>query len=173
MPEAPEPASVPPHPIFREGGDQLTMLMTILDAMPTQLDGVMTGIFPSVRKKWAEQLMRRGVVVDVAQMRELPAAGGEHPEAAWLNPTSWLPLAEYAKRQASGSPDTAAHTEQMRAMLEAIDPDRAARIDAMSPEEKAAEAARLAPEVPQGIERLHALGRQFIEQQQAARKAAE
>lgn len=173
MTEPSESPAIPPHPIFREGGDQLTMLMTILDAMPTQLDGVMTGVFPSVRKKWAEQLIRRGVVVDVTRMQELPAAGGDHPEAGWLNPTSWLPVAEYAKRQAAGSPDTVAHTEQMRAMLEAIDPDRAARIGAMSPEEKAAEAARLAPEIPQEIERLHALGRQFIEQQQAARKAAE
>ncbi|WP_280393377.1 hypothetical protein [Nocardia wallacei] len=159
------------HPIFREGADQLVMLIALLDAMPTQMDGVMVPIHPKIRKPWAEELLARGVRVHPELMEKLPATGGDHPEAAWMNPTAWVNRSEYTARQTEHGPGTAQQVEQLRQMLQAIDPDRAARIDAMTPEERKAEAATMAPHMPETIQRLHAAGEEFIRQQAAARAA--
>lgn len=172
MSDEPEPQPEPvEHPIFREGTDQLVMLIALLDAMPTQMEGVLVPIHPKIRKPWAEELLRRGVRVHPELMEKLPVSGGDHPEAAWMNPSSWVKREDYIARQVEDGPGTEQQREQFLQMLQAIDPGRAARIEAMTPEERSAEAAAMSPHMPEVLERLHAAGEAFIAEQSAARRA--
>ncbi|MBF6328726.1 hypothetical protein [Nocardia transvalensis] len=164
MPEPPE------HPVFHDGADQLVMLIALLDAFPGQRDGVLVPIHPKARGPWAEVLYRRGVRVHPELMEELPVSAGDHPEAAWLNPSAWVPRSEFAQQQAPTASSSEQHREQMCQMLQALDPKLAARIDAMTDDERRAARAAQAPLVPEAIEQLQQLGRQFWHMQQANSK---
>lgn len=145
------------HPIFRDDGDQLTMLTALLDSFPGQSGNpdVVVPIHPRVRMDWAKQLIKRGVVVVPELMQELPVATGEHPEAAWLQPMEWVKKADYQAKQAATPQSTPEQqTGQMRQMLAALDPDLEAKIAAMSDPEKRQAMADMATKIPVHFDRL-------------------
>lgn len=162
----------PQHPIFNENSSQLAMLIGVLDSFPGHRDGVQVGIHPKAREPWARQLLARGVRVHPELMEQLPVAG-EHPEAAWMNPSQWVARAKYPEAQEAAASTPEQQAEQMRMMLNALNPGELARIERMTPEEREQERERLAQQLPTAIAHMHGVGRQFIEQQQKAAKQAQ
>ncbi|MFI6215627.1 hypothetical protein ACIBCD_26850 [Nocardia brasiliensis] len=165
------------HPIFRDGGDQLTMLMALLDAFPGQAGNpdVLVPIHPRVRQAWAQALINRGIVVVPELMTELPVGTGEHPEAGWLQPQQWVKRAEYEQQlaaQAEVAPPSTPDQQYAQAeqMLRAVKPALADQIAAMSdPEQRAAMAARLKAEIPGHIDRVLAAQEQLAKARERAR----
>ncbi|WP_029899519.1 hypothetical protein [Nocardia brasiliensis] len=165
------------HPIFRDGGDQLTMLMALLDAFPGQAGNpdVLVPIHPRVRQAWAQALINRGVVVVPDLMTEMPVGTGEHPEAAaWLQPQQWVKREEYEQQAAARAEAAPASTPeqqytQAEQMLRAVKPSLADQIAAMTdPEQRAAMAAQLEKDIPRHIDVVRAAQEQL---EKARRKA--
>lgn len=153
-----------PADLFGPNASQVDMLMLMLDNFPGQKDGIRVPIHPHSRRPWAEDLVARGVRVHPEFMERFPVPG-DHPEAGWLNPPRWVPKAEFEEHVASRAP-TADAEQQLRQMLQAIDPAAAARIEQMTTAEKRATAQRQAPDVQAIFERMQEYGRQHWEQQQ-------
>lgn len=143
------------HPIFRDDGDQLTMLTALLDAFPGQAGNpsVVVPIHPRAREAWAKTLIKRGIVVVPQLMEELPVATGAHPEAAWLQPMRWMKRADYEAQQADTAEASPGQREQARQMLAALDPDLEAKIAAMSDPEKRQAMADMATKIPEHLDR--------------------
>ncbi|MBF6368432.1 hypothetical protein IU469_22300 [Nocardia puris] len=150
------------HPLFHDDADQLEMIAAILDTFPGQAGNpeLQVPIHPQVRRAWAAQMIRRGIVLVPALMEELPVAVGGHPEAGWLQPHQWLKRAQYERAQAAAAESGSTPEQQKRQaedMLRAIQPSLADRIAALTdPEQRAAMAAELEQKIPEAIDRVRA-----------------
>ncbi|WP_228002133.1 phage gene 29 protein family protein [Nocardia australiensis] len=149
--------------LFGPNATQVDMLMQLLDAFPGQRDGISVPIHPKARRPWAEALVKRGVRVHPELMESFPIPG-DHPEAGWMNPSKWVPKAEYEKH-ATTRPSSEQSAQQMKSLLGAIDPAALKRIEGMSDAERHEEAARQAPMVPDMLARLNELRAQLDKQQ--------
>lgn len=147
--------------LFGENATQVDMLMQLLDTFPGQRDGIRVPIHPKSRRPWAEDLVKRGVRVHPELMEAFPIPG-DHPEAGWMNPSKWVPKAEYDKH---ARPTPEQSEKQMATALGAINPALLERIQGMSSAEKREEAARQAPLVPDMLARLNELRAQIDQQQ--------
>ncbi|WP_280186041.1 MULTISPECIES: phage gene 29 protein family protein [Nocardia] len=142
-----------PEELFGENATQVDMLTMMLDAFPGQRDGVMVPIHPKARRPWAEKLVKRGVRVHPELMEEFPTPG-DHPEAGWMNPSKWVPAEEFKKYE-EARPTNAQAEQQLKNLLNVIDPNLASKIAAMSDVEKREEMAKQAPHIGDMLTRLN------------------
>ncbi|NEW33850.1 hypothetical protein GV791_14930 [Nocardia cyriacigeorgica] len=151
-----------PEELFGENATQVDMISMILDAFPGQRDGVMVPIHPKARRPWAERLFARGLRVHPELMDEFPTPG-DHPEAGWMNPHKWVPREKFAEYEQS-RPTNAQAEQQLKNMLNVVDPQMLARIESMSDVEKREELARQAPHMGDMLARLNEARAQFERQ---------
>lgn len=149
--------------LFGPNASQVDMLMLLLDSFPGQKDGVRVPIHPKARRAWAEELLAKGVLVDPDRMTRFPIPG-DHPEAGWLNPHRWVSREEYDEYAATRPSDGDAE-QQLRMMLQAINPAMAQRISQMTDVQKKAARDEQAPEMQERMAALHQLGRDYWNQQ--------
>lgn len=142
-----------PEEPFGENASQVEMLTMILDAFPGQRDGVMVPIHPKARRPWAESLIKRGVRVHPELMEEFPTPGN-HPEAGWMNPSKWVPRKQFEEYE-QARPTNAQAEQQLKNLLNAVDPQLLKRIEDMSDVEKREEMARQAPHIGDMLTRLN------------------
>lgn len=157
-----------PTDLFGADADQVDMLMLLLDCFPGQKDGVQVPIHPKARRPWAESLIARGVRVHPELMEKFPIPG-DHPEAGWLNPHRWVTKDDFEQYKAS-RPSADDAEQQMRMMLQAINPAMAQRISRMTDTEKKAEAQQQAPDMQAIFARMQDIGRQHWEQNNPPRE---
>lgn len=150
---------------FGDHASQLDMLTAILDAFPaTNLKGSgaqKVPIQPKARRPWAEQLYRRGVRVDPALMEEFPIPTG----SGFLASTNWVDREAYDKHVAQ-APSPAQTVADFRELLKALDPDLAARIESMGPDERRAAMAEHAQQLAAAGERVAEIREQIAKEDQ-------
>ncbi len=147
-----------PQNLFGENATQADMLMMLLDSFPGQRDDIKVPIHPKSRRPWAEALLKRGVRVHPELMEELPIPG-DHPEAGFMNPNKWVSPEEYRKYAAT-RPDNQTAEEQLRGLLEIVNPGLSKRIQSMTPEEKEAAKVDQATQAQDLFERMHRISRE-------------
>ena len=152
-----------PEELFGEGASQIDMIAQCLDAFPGQRDGVTVPIHPKSRRPWAERLYARGLRVHPELMEEFPIPG-DHPEAGWMNPTKWRPKEEF-EEYAATRPTNEQAEQQLKNLLNVVDPNMLRHIEGMSDVQKREELARQAPHMGDMLARLNE-ARGLIEKQQ-------